>query len=208
MIAALLVALALTAPKDDLRRAVAAKIEAEAGPGTEAIVSDLRLGDPSLARASSFEIDLASPVASGRVKGKLIARGRETWLSADVELRGPVVVAARAIGRGQTVGEADVRVETRRLGDAATDLSVVVGGVARWDLPAGKPIGAGAVDRPLLVRRGDRVTARVTEPTFRVSAVGEALDSGKLGARVSVRIVDGRVVDGRVSGPGEVEVAR
>jgi len=168
-----MIALVLTmlsaAPAPSLDEAVRAEAGALFGrAGADVVIHDVRVGDRALVRGD-FVVELTAhkgvePKADRpvRVRGKVFAGARSTWLSATVELRGD--------------------------------------GAAEAATPA-RPTG------PVIVQRGDRVTARVSDRHFRLTAEAEALSPARMNERVTVRVVaSGKALDGRVVAPGVVEL--
>lgn len=131
----------------------------------------------------------------------------------DVKVLQPVVVCTRAVAAGEPLTEANARGE-RRPGDPARPApaaDAVLGRKAVRAFPAGHAVAAGDVDRPPAdppaVRANQRVTLVVRLGAVNVTAAGEALQDGKVGEAVRVRNADSKkVVTGRVSGPGTVDV--
>lgn len=70
--------------------------------------------------------------------------------------------------------------------DTLTDPRQLIGKAAVHVLRADQPVRAGDVQDPLLVHKGDLVTIRLHTPTMELSAQGEALDNGALGASIRV----------------------
>ncbi|MCC6620499.1 MAG: flagella basal body P-ring formation protein FlgA [Deltaproteobacteria bacterium] len=167
MIALVLSLLAAAPAPAPLDEAVRAEVRALIGDAhAEVVVHEVRVGDRQLTRGD-FVVELARGEPrrdrAVRVRGKVRAGDRSTWLSATIEVRG--------------TGD----------GDAAATV--------------GRPTG------PVIVDRGARVTARVSDRHFRVSAEAEALSPGRLHERVTVRVVaSGKTLDGRVVAPGLVEL--
>jgi len=104
---------------------------------------------------------------------------------------GKVVVARRALARGTRVGADDVAIEDRELDGSAAeyyaDLSEVVGKEVRAAVAASSPIPVPALSKPIVVKRGDIVNVVAETSALRLSVVGEALESGALGAQIRVR---------------------
>ncbi|PKN54054.1 MAG: flagella basal body P-ring formation protein FlgA [Deltaproteobacteria bacterium HGW-Deltaproteobacteria-14] len=189
------------------------------GPSAEVAIAEIKPAEPALLkrvyRVASVELPPGER-GVGRVTARVavIARAgaepRETWVVAKVTVRLPTVVTTRRVGRGDTLGPADVTMALMPLDEAALgDPGLAVGRVARQVLAEGEAIRAEVLTLPTLVRRGDRVTALVTGRGFRVQTAAEALARGALGAEIPVRVtMTGRVVTASIVGPGQVEVVR
>lgn len=123
-----------------------------------------------------------------------------------------VVVALRELPRRAIVGEADVRVETRRAErlppGAARDLRDVLGKEVVRPLAPGEPLTAAALSTPRVVRRGAPVTLLLDGQGFRIVAKGLAQEDGAVGE--SIRVLNRasrKELVGRVEDDGTVRVA-
>lgn len=102
-----------------------------------------------------------------------------------------VVVAVRAIARGEVIAPNDLRCE-RRLATranlaAAVDPASLAGCVARRDLTAGEPVLPALVAIRPAVRAGATVTALLPGKGFSVELQGTAVADARAGERVGVR---------------------
>lgn len=144
---------------------------------------------------------------------KLELRCGKRWrepVVARARLRAEVLVAARDIGAGAALTEADLRYEARDLSatpEAIGSLDATAGLVPRRALREGTLLQAKVLHEPVLVRRGQpvRIVAR-HGGAIAVESAGESLGQGKRGDAVRVRnLASGRVIEARVVGPDEVE---
>lgn len=131
---------------------------------------------------------------------------------AAIRRRVPVLVAARALGRGATLGPDDVRVEPRAPSavpaDALAGPEAAVGRELARPLAPGEVVTARALAPRRLVRRGARVTLRAEGPGFVVTAAGIAEEDGGPGDTVRVRALAApRLLHGVVDEDGSVRVA-
>jgi flagella basal body P-ring formation protein FlgA len=120
-------------------------------------------------------------------------------------------VTRRAIGRGETLTEADLATmrdelrgtPLRRLPTTAQ----LVGGRALRPMPAGAIVLPGAVAIRRVVEPGDRVTVVATTGTVEVSAAMIAADGGRIGDLVRVVNPETRhYLRGRILNDGRIEV--
>lgn len=225
MIAALTLftALALTAPnesKSPLELEIARRLEVEVGErlalGPEVVVKvgELDAGEPrALKNGRLVSLELSSkgrPVGWVTVKATIAHKKtqRDHWLRAEVKALAPTLVARRAIERGQTLAEGDLRLTLMPLTeDRLEAFEPALGASLRWPVAAGEAISRRALDKPDAVTRGMSVQVIVSQPGFVIKAPAEAMDAGALGEEVSVRLGSNRrVMRGVVTGPGEVEV--
>ncbi len=124
-----------------------------------------------------------------------------------VEVYREVLCFSRPLSRGHVL-EAEDLVSTRRplsrlKGCCVQDPSRAVGLALKRSVRAGQPLVTGMLTRPLLVRRGDRVTIRAEGPTISISVPGEVRQDGARGAFVRVknlmsqREINAQVLDGK-----------
>jgi flagellar basal body P-ring formation protein FlgA len=142
-----------------------------------------------------FDVDV---VQDGRVVTSVPVR-------AEIDAVGPVVVARRPLPRGTLLRADDLMVEDRDLtaarGGAIHDLADAVGKQTKVTVPAGAAVTFRAVERPILVQRGDLVTVVVETQGMRLSVPGEARETGAAGEAIRVlnrkskQELSGRVVE-------------
>ncbi|MGE0606232.1 MAG: flagellar basal body P-ring formation chaperone FlgA [Pirellulales bacterium] len=135
----------------------------------------------------------------------------EFSLATDVTNPPLIVVATRAISRGDRIGEGDVRLaapSNEQAQEACRSLEEVVGQEALQALSPDQPIKADQVRAPLLVRRGEVVTVYARSPGLRVRTTGRVRDDGSEGELVTVESLAGdrKNFFARVCGLQEVEV--
>jgi flagella basal body P-ring formation protein FlgA len=122
-----------------------------------------------------------------------------------------VVVAARVIARGQSIGGDDVRVEVRELTagqEPLRDPGMAIGRQATRNIGAGEVMLATLVNDPPLVRRGDIVLLTAEGRGVRAVTQGEARQDGKAGDVIRVRSLSSlREVYGQVEAERVVRVA-
>ncbi len=201
-----------------LRSALAAAVRERSALPDEAQVEvgELRVADRSLldraSRLSGVELppsERGLPRVSARARFQLRGGGEAwTWVSAPVDARVPVLVAARALQRGRPLLAADLRVamEALRPGQLS-EASDAIGKAPRRDLREGEPLSEGWLTAPHVMQRGDQVEIIVSEGALSIRARGETLERGAVGDDVRVRInANGRILRGRVVDSSTVEV--
>jgi flagella basal body P-ring formation protein FlgA len=116
--------------------------------------------------------------------------------------------AARAIARGAVLTHADIAVDSSARADSsvAGAASVAPGWVARRVIAAGEPLRPPAVAPPPVVRTGDTVQVVWAGGTVRLSTRGQAANAAAAGERVTVRLDDGRRIEGQATESGEVQI--
>ncbi len=86
-------------------------------------------------------------------------------------------------------------------GDVATDLQEVLAKRMTLSVNSQEVLRKSMVEVPPLVKKGDRVTLLVENPSFRITSAGEVKEDGRRGDRVRVlnisskKEVHGRVLD-------------
>lgn len=128
---------------------------------------------------------------------------------ARVEVRGPVVVAARDLPRGHKLAPDDLRLELRPLRPGVrmlNDPAELRGMATRGILKAGEPLRAAAVIKPFSVEPG-----KVVRATFRKGSVDLDLETmarsrGQIGDVVAIDGLDGKRLMARVIEEGKVLV--
>ncbi len=127
-----------------------------------------------------------------------------------VRVHAPVLVTARALGRGERIGEADVSI--RELDLTQLPLGVLtkrdraVGRTTVAALPAGATLRADMLRGAIWIVQGQPVKILYRGDGFSVWGEGRALNNAVEGAAVQVKTGAGRVVRGIASEPGVVEV--
>jgi len=131
------------------------------------------------------------------------------YIPTRVRLMQPVVVANRALSRGQRLEAQDLRIEHRDVGDlrrpAVRDPAQVLGYRVDRPIPPGRVVDAAMLSAPVLVERGRRVRLAVRTQGMDISMSGQAMEYGAPGDTVKVRNTSSRaIVEGVVTGAGTV----
>jgi flagellar basal body P-ring formation protein FlgA len=134
-----------------------------------------------------------------------VEKAREVRVHAKVEIYADVVVARNSLRRHQVLEEKDVQVVNRNVallpGDVTMDLTEVLGKRMTLSVNSQEVLRRSMVEAPPLVKKGDRVTLLVENPSFRITSSGEVKEDGREGDRVRVvntcskKEVQGRVLD-------------
>jgi len=136
------------------------------------------------------------------------------WVKAEVRFYDQVVVAARPLGRQETLSAKDLRLERReiepRLGQPFTRLDDVIGKQATRTIQSDDVITANAIERPTLLKRGSPITLVFDSGSLRVETHGVAEEGGKIGDLIQVKNpASGKLVrGGRKAQRLEVESVR
>lgn len=133
------------------------------------------------------------------------------YLPAKISLAGDVVVAARALARGEHLDADDLKLVRRDLAGLppgyADRPEALVGQRLRRAVSVGTPLGEQMLEVPVLVRRGQRVTVLAQGRGIQVRSSGKALGDATEGERVRVENTSSkRVVEGVAVAEGVVRV--
>jgi flagellar basal body P-ring formation protein FlgA len=120
-----------------------------------------------------------------------------------------IVVPARAIARGQTIGDSDLAyqmVDAQSVQPGiVTSMDDLDGMEARRVLRAGEPVRPDDIRKPILVTKGATVTMTFNAPGIMLTAVGKAMTEGGMGESVTVlNPVSYRQITCTVTGAGTV----
>ncbi len=134
------------------------------------------------------------------------------YVRVDIRLLREVAVAARPLVRGDVLSRDDVRMVrkdvSRISGGYFDDATALVGYELRQSVPAGRMLYSRMLQRPKLVRRGDKVTVLAVVGGLEVRVMGQALADGGKGQMIRVRNLSSkRVVQGEVVSKGLVRIA-
>lgn len=132
----------------------------------------------------------------------------------EVTLVKEVVVARRAINRGETIEGRVLKLEERRFTDVAaiglTDLAAAIGQQCRSFVRPGEMISADSIEQRPVVVRGQPVTIWMRQGTLAIRTTGKAQQAGALGDRIEV-LRDGSrrkkdLIEAIVTGPATVSM--
>jgi flagella basal body P-ring formation protein FlgA len=131
---------------------------------------------------------------------------RQQWVTAEIRVSVPVVIARHPVERLTHIGPADVKIDRRNLASLSSDTTAsveqVIGKRTRRKIRAGEPVRLSQIELPPVVKRGDLVTLRVETSSFLLTAKGKVLENGRPGETVRVeniasrKEIYGKVVDG------------
>ncbi len=121
-----------------------------------------------------------------------------------------VVVAARPLGYGQTLGPADIATRPMELAELPATVLIdpgqAVGRALVSAVQAGTPLRNENFRAPYAVLQNQSVRLVAESTGFRVESQGKALGNALVGQVVGVKTDNGQVVQGVVQGPGLVVV--
>jgi flagella basal body P-ring formation protein FlgA len=201
-------------PPSELKSLVEAHLAKELGEGAaDASVRAVETAGPVLVPSGPWTATVTAPPGTtllGRTRLSIEFRQddkvvRTAWVTADIARRAAVVVATRAVGRGETLGEKDVAVQQLDLSELPRSIvpAEVVGLAVRQPLLPWAPVRREQVGADTLVRRGDAVMIVASQGALRITTPGEVREDAGRGEsvavvnRVSGKKIVGRVVDAR-----------
>ncbi len=201
-----------------LRGRAGAWLEAQAMqtyPGTLAMVAmgpvDERLRLPACAEPRFFLPNGVRPWGHGSLGAR--CEGEAKWslyLSFEARLRGPALVATRALPSKAVPGPGDL--ESQLLDYRQPPETYLrefpAGAQLLRPLAAGQPLLLGGITQPDVIKAGQKVRAIVSGSGFQASQEGTALGNAAPGDSIKVRMPSGRIVHGVATPEGQVAVAR
>lgn len=203
---------AVQAP-DSLRRAAMVAVQA-ANPQlrVSALPLDERLRLPACGQALQATPE---PVRGGQVRVAVACAAPSAWtvyVGVRISDLRPVLTLARSAARGQALEGALLTLQERDVTALPfgyfSSPAELAGMQLRRAATAGAVITPDLVEAPKLVRRGDLVTLVGRSGAIEVRSQGKALKDGGRGERIPVENSSSRrVVEGRISASGEIEVA-
>ncbi|MDR2349531.1 MAG: flagellar basal body P-ring formation chaperone FlgA [Deltaproteobacteria bacterium] len=140
-------------------------------------------------------------------EGKELARLR---VNVRMDLSVPALTAARDLPKGKTLTWDDLTENHVTFAGARGALNSAEQGVGRTlklALRAGEPVRERDLVQTSAVLKGDNVTIIAQSGGLKVSALGQARESGSLGDTIAVVNLDSKkTISAKVAGPGQVEV--
>jgi flagella basal body P-ring formation protein FlgA len=188
-----------------------AKLPGEADVHSVRAGRELMIPAGELSHRVHFLSDRLTGLVAGRVEvlvdGKPAASRR---VSAQVDLYGPVVVAAKSLPRRHVLAAEDLKVVRARLNQArgtVSDPEEVVGLRTRAAVNMGAALRINRLERTPLIKRGDVVQMICRRGKLRVVAKGRAEETGYRDASIKLtNLASDREVYGRVLDSGAVQV--
>ena len=137
--------------------------------------------------------------------------GWSIYVSARIDVFGPVLVARQPLARGTRIRESDLELVERNLSNLPygyyTDIGPIVGQLAKRTIASATVVTPTMLQAPKLVKRGDRVSVIAETGALKIRTVGKAMSDGQSGDRVQVRVAGSeRIVDGIVVSQGVIKV--
>ena len=129
-----------------------------------------------------------------------------------VQLFDQVVVAKNPLPKGTLLRLQDLELQEQDVSlfhqGYFNDRKQLTGYVAKRPIRVGQVVDAAMLDPVKMVERGEQVVIKAEKPGMLVRTSGIALDAGAFGELIRVRNKKSqRVVEGRIVGPGQIQVA-
>lgn len=174
--------------------------------------------DPRLSMADCprpLSTELKSVNTVGRVNIKVSCQHTNRWslyVPAEIKLYRSVVSVSSPVAKGELLSASRLllhEMEVSKLsGTYFTRIEDVAGQQAKRPLRPNKPVIASHLEPPVIIKRGDAVLMTANSGGLMVKIPGIALKDGHKGEQISVRNSQSkRVVEARVTAPGQVSVA-
>lgn len=142
------------------------------------------------------------------VKVNVSVDGRKVATEAvklNIKLYKEVVVAAKTILRQETLTADNLKTERRDINrlpfEFLTDVNKAAGLTARRNIPLGTVLSSSMLDRPIVVKRGDKVTIVAKVDGTQITAPGQAMQDGSENQIIKVqnlnsqKVITAKIID-------------
>ena len=151
----------------------------------------------------------------GRVNIKVSCKGASPWslyVPSQVDLYRQVVMPVMPLARRSQVQEDDVELREVNVatlkGSYFTRIEDVVGLETKRLIKPDRPLVYQHLQAPVMIKKGEQVFMTASSGALSVKIPGIALSDGRQGQQISIRNKQSkRVVEAKVTGPGQVSVA-
>lgn len=148
----------------------------------------------------------------GRVPVLVRCQKPQAWsvyTNVQVDLSVPVLVAAKALTRGERLNQSSVALKQMPIQQSRdyylSNIEDIVGKVTRRSIRAGQPVSLNQLAAVDTVSKGDRVMIQSGNRRVQIHTYGEALTAGQFGDQIQVRNERSkRIIKPWVWGPGHV----
>ena len=158
---------------------------------------------------AALEVIAAKQLRPGNNSIKVNCTLRRSWslmLNADIEVWRDVVVLRDHIGRGERISDSSLVLQQRDIANLQrgyfTSFGQVINNISKRSLRAGAALNPTMINLPILVKRGQAITLRVSRVGFSVDMKGQALKKGRRGDKIKVKnSSSGKVLYGTIISP-------
>lgn len=152
---------------------------------------------------------------SGRLTMKISCDGESPWrihVPVKVQAFDNIVVSRLPLAMGTQITEQDVTVElkdvSRLRNGYFSSASQVAGYVTKRPLGADQVLNANLLKPPQMIDRGEKVVILAEGSGLSIRTTGIAMEDGAHGELIRVKNAKtNKVVEGRISGPGQIKVS-
>ena len=153
--------------------------------------------------------------STGRLTFKVSCANPENWtihVPVTIQAFDNIVVSDLPIAKGTHLRPSDLRLELRDVsrlyGGYFKTIDELVGFVARRPIPAEQVMNPALVDPAKMVNRGERVVIIGEGHGLSIRTTGLAMEDGAFGELIRVRNTSSdKVVEGRITAPGQIKVS-
>lgn len=136
---------------------------------------------------------------------------KKAWATVRIEVQTDVVVVQKPLIRNQSIEQSDVSVVSMNMGDLPSNFIAspddVIGKRVLRAMNPKEIFRTDIVDQPPIVKRSDRVTILAESSNLRITAVGQARESGAQGDRIKVvNLNSNKEIYARIVDPKTVRV--
>lgn len=151
----------------------------------------------------------------GKMTLKVSCLDQQNWaLHVPLELKAfeNVVISSQPILRGQVLTQDNIIEEEREITRVNqgyfSQMPMALGAIAKRSIPSNRVILPQFVRPAMLVNKGERIVIQAATHGLSIKATGVALTAGGLGDLVQVKNSQTqRIVEGRVSAPGQIRIS-
>ena len=162
----------------------------------------------------ALSAELKSQNTIGRINIRISCQQKNLWslyVPVEVDLFRPIVTTVMPVAKGTLLTQSQLEMREMDIsqlsGTYFTDINAVIGMQAKRPLRADKPIIAGYLEPPLMIKKGESVQMTAQSRGLMVRIPGIALSDGHHGEQIRVRnSQSNRVVEARVSSHGQVTI--
>lgn len=161
-----------------------------------------------------LDTELSSQNHIGRITVKVSCPLGSRWtlyVPVNVDLFREVVVMRSPAARGAALQRSQLSLReinvSQLRGQYFLNPDQVIGMVAKRPISADEPVMYSQLEPPVMIKKGEAVYVTAKSGTLQIKTPGTALMDGREGEQISVRNNrSNRVIEARITGPGQVEV--
>lgn len=201
--------------RDEVEQQLLTQWQQLTGDSTHAKVSFIGISDDYQLQPcqSQPEIRLTRALQAGK-NGLQLNCGSPYWnqhIAIQLHVLQPVVVLTKPLRNKELVANSHLRISTLDIGELNkgffNTVQDVSGLQAKRSLPPGTVLSPDMLEQPVLIKRGEKVTIRLSRPGIQVEMDGQAMAQGRAGDRIRVRNLQSKkIISAIVVARGLVQV--